>query len=71
RGFGEHPNFFSDDLMRSNVRVQLFLPEASVEATVLAILEFAREEQATSGILAVENIERMVNLNNGEEVTFE
>ncbi len=57
--------------MRSNVRVQLFLPEASVEATVLAILEFAREEQATSGILAVENIERMVNLNNGEEVTFE
>jgi hypothetical protein len=38
---------------------------------VAALKAFALEEYTPSGILAVESIERLVNLNTGEDVTVE
>lgn len=68
RGFGEHANFFSRDLMRSNFRVEVYLDADRVQAVIGDAVGFARDQHAAAGILAVESVERMVNLNNGEPI---
>lgn len=68
RGFGEHANYFSADLLESNIRVVIYVGEERAAALVDALREFALEEHAPAGILVVERVERMLNLRTGEDV---
>lgn len=68
RGFGEHVNYFSRDLLMSNVRVEIFIGNARCQEVIDAIKCFAEESHTTAGILTVESIDRLVNLNTGEDV---
>lgn len=69
RGYGKHPNFFRRDLMHDNVRVMLYVPDDKVDEIVAAIGRCADECGAQSGILAVERIDRLVNLTNGDDIS--
>jgi nitrogen regulatory protein P-II 1 len=68
RGFGEHANYFSSDLLMSNVQVVVYVSEQKAATVVDALKSFARNEHTPAGILAIESIERLVNLNTGEDV---
>ncbi len=68
RGFGEHVNYFSRDLLMSSSRVEIFIGKARCEEIIEVVRCFARETHTTAGILTVESIDRMVNLNTGEDV---
>jgi len=68
QGYGEHPNFFRRDLMHDNARLVLYADQSKVDRIVSAIASCAKESGAQSGILAVEDIERLVNLSNGHDV---
>ena len=67
QGYGEHPNYFRRDLMQDNARLILFTQEERVDEIVKAICECAYE-CGYSGLLAVEHIERLLKLPNGEGV---
>lgn len=67
-GYGKHPNYFHRDLMEEYVCVVLYAEEAEVDAIVVAIVPCAHECGAMVGILAVESIDRLVNLTDGADV---
>ncbi len=62
QGYGEHPNFFRRDLMHDNARVILYAEIEDVDRIVAAVEACAQECQTKAGILAVESIDRLVNL---------
>lgn len=68
RGYGQHANYFSRDLLKSNVRVVVYVSDERAVAVIEALKSFALEEHTPSGILAVEAVERLIDLNSGEEV---
>lgn len=68
QGYGKQPNFFRRDLMKDNARLVLYAEAARVEQIVDAISRCAHECGAMAGMLAVEDIERLVNLTNGDDV---
>lgn len=67
QGYGEHPNFFRRDLMQDNVRLVLYAEEGRVDQIVVAIRRCAKK-CGYSGVLAIEHIERLLKLPNGEGV---
>lgn len=71
RGFGEHANYFSSDLLMNNARVEVYVGEDRCENLIGAITEFSAEAHAPAGILTLENVERMINLGTGETVRAE
>jgi len=71
RGFGEHANYFSQDLLMANTRVEVYVGEDRYEKLIEAILKFSSKNHMSAGILTVENVERMINLSNGESLRAE
>lgn len=68
KGFGEHANYFSSDLLRSNVRIDVYINAQRCDEVCELIVRFARESHATAGILAVEPVDRLIDLNTGQQV---
>jgi len=68
RGFGEHANYFSSDLLRSNVRIEVYVGEDRCDEVVETIKHFAVVSRTTAGILAIEPVDRLIDLNTGEDV---
>ena len=68
RGFGEQANYFSQDLLKSNIRAVIYIGQERADALVDALQDFAQEEHTTSGIIVVENVERLIKLHTGVDV---
>lgn len=68
KGYGEHPNYFRQDLMQANVRVLLYAESDDVETIVGAVIRCATEVGTEAGILAVDSVDRLVHLPSGEDV---
>jgi nitrogen regulatory protein P-II 1 len=68
KGFGEHANYFSDDLLRSNVRIEVYVGEDRCDEVSEAIGCFAAESHTTAGILVIESVDRLIDLNTGTDV---
>lgn len=68
QGYGKHPNYFRHDLMQENARVVLYADNDKVDGIVAAMTRCASECDAPGGILAVDSIDRLVNLKNGNDV---
>jgi len=68
KGFGEHANYFSSDLLRSNVRIEVYVGEEKCNEVCEAITRFAIESHTTAGILTIESIDRLIDLNTGQDV---
>lgn len=62
QGYGEHPNFFRQDLMQENVRLVLYCEDDLVDQIVNSTTDCARNCRVEVGILAVESIDRLVRL---------
>lgn len=71
RGFGEHANYFASDLMKSNIRVVVYASEERAAAVIDAVQTCALDEHTPSGILAVEAVERLIDLHSGQEMGAE
>jgi len=69
RGFGEHANFFQSDLLVSNIRVDIYAGVEKAESIIGTVINFRSDEYTQSGVLAVESVERLVNLHTGKDVT--
>ncbi|MGA9573827.1 MAG: P-II family nitrogen regulator [Lysobacterales bacterium] len=69
QGFGVHANFFRNDLLQENVQVQVFVGADRSEAIAGAIQRFARATHISAGILSIESIDRLIDLNTGEDVS--
>ncbi len=67
QGYGEHPNYFRRDLMQECARFVLYIGEDRVDQIVAAIGRCS-EHCGYSGILAVEDINRLVKLPSGDDV---
>jgi len=67
QGYGEHPNYFRRDLMQECARFVLYIGEDRVNQIVAAIGRCS-EHCGYSGILAVEDINRLVKLPSGDDV---
>jgi nitrogen regulatory protein P-II 1 len=68
RGFGEHANYFSQDLLMSNVRIEVYLGEARCQEICDRVREFSTRKHTPAGILSVESIEALFDLNSGQNV---
>ena len=68
QGFGEHANYFRSDLLCENVQVQVFTSEDRCEEVIGAAKQFANDEHISAGILAIENIDRLIDLNTGRDI---
>lgn len=68
KGFGEHANYFSKDLLKSNVRIEVYIGEDRCQEVCDAICTFANETHTSAGILAVDSIDRLIDLNTGRDV---
>ncbi len=67
-GYGEHPNYFRKDLMQENSRLILYALQSNVDDIIEAIAACARECGIDGGIVAVEDIDRLVSLADGSDV---
>ena len=65
QGYGEHPNFFRQDLMHENVRLVLYCPSDAVGEIVDAIVSCAKTCRIEGGMLAVESIDHLIRLSDG------
>jgi len=68
RGFGHRANYFSRDLMLNNMRVEIYIAESKCDDLIQAIVNLDSKAHVPSGILTVENVETMINLNTGKTV---
>ncbi len=68
QGFGEHVNYFRSDLLRENVQVQVFIGMDRCEEITEAIKRFAKDAHISAGILVVESIDRLIDLNTGQDI---
>lgn len=68
KGFGEHANYFKRDLLLSNARIEVYLDENRSGEICEILRNFASESGVTAGILAIESVDRLINLNTGQDV---
>lgn len=68
QGFGEHVNYFRSDLLRENVQIQVFVGVDRCEEITGAIKRFAKDSHTSAGILAIESIDRLIDLNSGQDI---
>lgn len=68
KGFGEHANYFSSDLLRSNVRIEVYIGKDRCDEICEAIKCFATESHTSAGILVIEPIDRLIDLNTGQDI---
>ncbi len=70
QGYGEHPNYFRRDLMQTCARLALYIGDDRVDQIVGAIGRCS-EQCGYSGILAVDDVDRLVKLPSGDDVLAE
>jgi nitrogen regulatory protein PII len=71
QGYGRHPNYFRRDLMKDNAKLVLYTDQAKVDTIIKAITCCEHESGTPYGIVAVDQVERLVSLSDGAEMTAE
>lgn len=69
RGYGEHPNYFRKDLMKENAKLILYTVDEKVDEIIDTMAACARESGFEHGIIAVDNVDRLVHLYDGADVS--
>lgn len=67
RGFGEYKNFFSNDWLTDNTKVEIFTDASRVEALLGVLLKSDDSDAPGAGIVAVMPTERFLHLRTGTE----
>jgi nitrogen regulatory protein P-II 1 len=71
KGFGEYHNFFADNWLTAEVRVEIFTRADKVEAIATAVMEAAHTGVPGDGVVAVVPIERLYLIRTRGEATPE
>ncbi len=58
KGFGAHPNLFSNDWTTEHIKIEIFTPETNVDALVREITSIAHAGAGGDGVVAVLPVER-------------
>jgi nitrogen regulatory protein P-II 1 len=64
KGFGEHPNYFSDDWTTDHIKIEVFTQAANVDAL---IREIAHTGAGGDGVIAVFPVERFFRISTSSE----
>jgi nitrogen regulatory protein PII len=54
--------------LRSNVRIEVYVGEDRRDEVLEAVKRFAVELRTTAGILVIESVDRLIDLNTGNDV---
>lgn len=68
RGFGGYKNFFRDDLLSSNSRIEVYVGDDRSDEVVETVKSFALDRHSMAGILVVETVDCLFDLNTGQDV---
>lgn len=69
KGFGVHPNPFSNDCTTEHIKVEIFTENERVDALVHEIMDIARGTSGDDGIVAVLPVERYFRVRTASEAT--
>ena len=58
RGFGVHPNYFTDDWTTEHVKIEIFAQAENVDALVTTIMDIAHVGAAGDGVIAILPVEK-------------
>ncbi|BBQ03421.1 nitrogen regulatory protein P-II (plasmid) [Burkholderia sp. SFA1] len=67
KGFGVHPNPFSNDCTTEHIKIELFVQSERVDALVQEIMDAARGASGDDGIVAVLPVERFFRVRTASE----
>jgi nitrogen regulatory protein P-II 1 len=67
KGFGAHPNLFSNDWTTEHIKIEIFTREANVDALVSEIMGIAHAGAGSDGVVAVIPVERFFRLSAASE----
>ncbi|MDT8840165.1 P-II family nitrogen regulator [Paraburkholderia fungorum] len=67
KGFGEHPNYFSNDWTTDHIKIEIFTLEAHVDALVREITAIAHAGAGGEGVVAVLPVERFFRISTSSE----
>jgi nitrogen regulatory protein P-II 1 len=68
-GYGEHPDYYRKDLMKTNAKLVLYTVDDKVDEIIAAMSACARECGCEHGIVSVDSVERLVHLADGTQVS--
>ncbi|AJZ57148.1 nitrogen regulatory P-II family protein [Paraburkholderia fungorum] len=68
KGFGEHPNYFSNDWTTDHIKIEIFTREANVDALIAEITAIAHTGAGGDGVIAVLPAERFLRIGTSSEV---
>jgi len=71
KGYGEYRNFFTQDWMGEEVRLELYTKTQRADAIVAAIMDGAHTGSPGDGVIAVVPVEKMFVIRTRAEVTPE
>ena len=71
RGFGEHANYFRQDLLMSSVRIEIYLGAERCGEICDLMRSYAKKQRTPAGILSIETVEQLYDLNSGQAVRAE
>jgi len=71
KGYGEYRNFFTQDWMGEEVRLELYTKEQRVEELAAAIMEGAHTGSPGDGVIAVVPVEKLFVIRTRTEATPE
>ena len=71
KGYGEYRNFFADDWMVDEVRLDIFTRHDEVDGVTAAIIEGAHTDLPGAGIVAVVPVEKLFLIRTRAEATPE
>jgi nitrogen regulatory protein P-II 1 len=67
KGFGEHPNYFSDDWTTDHIKIEIFTQEGNVDALIREITAIAHTGAGGDGVVAVFQVERFFRISTSSE----
>ncbi|USU14658.1 P-II family nitrogen regulator [Paraburkholderia fungorum] len=67
KGFGAHPNLFSDDWTTEHIKIEVFTQSESVDALVREIMDVAKGVAGEDGIVAVLPVEHFFRVRTASE----
>jgi nitrogen regulatory protein P-II 1 len=67
KGFGQHPNYFSNDWTTDHIKVEIFTSESNVDALVSEITAIAHTDGGGDGVVAVLPVERFFRIGTSSE----
>lgn len=68
KGFGAHPNLFSNDWTTEHIKIEIFTHETNVDALVREITAIAHAGAGGDGVIAVFPVERFFRITTSSEV---